>query len=63
MQRHDLIYTFCLHASQVLVSLGDFARALILLRESSLLEPDCPLPYVNAARAYLGMNDLVTARR
>lgn len=48
---------------KVLVSLGDFARALALLRRSSVLQEDCPLPYVNAARAYLGMNDLVAARR
>lgn len=48
---------------QVLTGLGDFARALGLLRESSSLEPDNPLPFLNAARTYLAMNDVATARR
>ena len=50
-------------AAQVVISMGDFARGLKLLKSSASLDPECPIPYVNAARAYLGMNDLVAARR
>lgn len=49
--------------AQVVISMGDFARGLKLLKSSASLDPECPIPYVNAARAYLGMNDLVAARR
>ncbi|CAM9122880.1 unnamed protein product [Ascophyllum nodosum] len=49
--------------AEVLVSMGDYARGLELLKRSAALDPECPLPYVNGARAYLGMNDLVAARR
>ena len=45
------------------MSMGDYARGLELLKRSAALDPECPLPYVNGARAYLGMNDLVAARR
>lgn len=51
------------HSAQVVISMGDFARGLKLLKSSASLDPECPIPYVNAARAYLGMNDLVAARR
>lgn len=51
------------HPLQVLISIGNFARGLELLKRSASLDPECPLPYVNGARAYLGMNDLVAARR
>lgn len=50
-------------AGQVVISMGDFARGLKLLKSSASLDQECPIPYVNAARAYLGMNDLVAARR
>lgn len=50
-------------ADQVVISMGDFARGLKLLKSSASLDQECPIPYVNAARAYLGMNDLVAARR
>ncbi|CAM9578949.1 unnamed protein product [Sphacelaria rigidula] len=63
LQRFPESCEVLLFFAEILVGLGDFARALSLLRQSSSLEPDCPLPYVNAARAYLGMNDLLAARR
>ncbi|CAM9796841.1 unnamed protein product [Choristocarpus tenellus] len=49
--------------SEILTQLGDFSRALGLLRRAAAAEPQSPLPFVNAARAYLGMNDLISARR
>lgn len=60
-----LIVILNLHkrSTQVVISLGDFSRGLKLLKSSASLDPECPIPYVNAARAYLGMNDLVAARR
>lgn len=58
-------YVLHLHkrATQVVISMGDFARGLKMLKSSASLDPECPIPYVNAARAYLGMNDLAAARR
>lgn len=49
--------------SQVLISMGDFGKGLDYLRQAASLDPECPIPYVNAARAYLGMNDTKAARR
>ncbi|CAM9113237.1 unnamed protein product [Ectocarpus sp. 13 AM-2016] len=49
--------------AEVLISMGDFKRGLEFLRTAASLDPECPVPYVNAARAYLGMNDTKAARR
>ena len=43
--------------------MGDFSKGLEYLKQAAVLDPKCPIPYVNAARAYLGMNDIKTARR
>lgn len=43
--------------------MGDFKKGLEFLRTAASLDPECPVPYVNAARAYLGMNDTKAARR
>lgn len=50
-------------SAQVLISMGDFSKGLEYLKQAAALDPECPIPYVNAARAYLGMNDTKTARR
>ena len=50
-------------SAQVLISMGDFSKGLEYLKQAAALDPECPIPYVNAARAYLGMNDINTARR
>lgn len=63
VQLSSFAVTFLVGTRQILVSMGDFARGLELLKRSAVLDPECPLPYANAARAYLGMNDLVAARR
>ncbi|KAG5180517.1 hypothetical protein JKP88DRAFT_349586 [Tribonema minus] len=49
--------------SEVLTHLGDFAGALALLAAAAAKDPSCPLPYVNAGRAFTGMGDLPSARR
>ncbi|CAB1105957.1 unnamed protein product [Ectocarpus sp. CCAP 1310/34] len=49
--------------AEVLISMGDFKKGLEFLRTAASLDPECPVPYVNAARAYLGMNDTKAARR
>lgn len=43
--------------------MGDFKKGLEFLHTAASLDPECPIPYVNAARAYLGMNDTKAARR
>ena len=46
-----------------MISMGDFGKGLEYLKQAASLDPECPIPYVNAARAYLGMNDTKAARR
>ncbi|CAM9129653.1 unnamed protein product [Ectocarpus sp. 4 AP-2014] len=55
----EVLYFF----AEVLISMGDFKKGLEFLCTAASLDPECPVPYVNAARAYLGMNDTKAARR
>ncbi|CAN0169982.1 unnamed protein product [Pylaiella littoralis] len=49
--------------AEVLISMGDFRKGLECLKQASSADPECPIPYVNAARGYLAMNDTSAARR
>jgi tetratricopeptide (TPR) repeat protein len=61
-QEHPNCLEAKLFYSEVLTHLGDFATALSVLSEAASCDPSCPIPYVNAARAYLSMNDTRSAR-
>jgi uncharacterized protein HemY len=52
-----------LFRSEVMTQFGDFAGALALMQSASQLDPTCPLPYVNAGRAFTAMGDLASARK
>ncbi|CAM9696216.1 unnamed protein product [Chrysoparadoxa australica] len=44
--------------AEVLTQLGDFGTALSVVSNATAVNDDCPLPFVNAGRAYMAMNDL-----
>jgi hypothetical protein len=52
-----------LFRSEVMTQFGDFAGALALMQSAAQLDLTCPLPYVNAGRAFTAMGDLASARK
>jgi predicted Zn-dependent protease len=60
---HTKCNQVALFRSEVMTQFGDFAGALSLMQSASQLDPSCPLPYVNAGRAFTAMGDLASARK
>jgi len=42
---------------EILTQVGNFKKALELYQSAAAISPECPLPFVNAGRAYISLND------
>ncbi|KAM3567056.1 hypothetical protein VYU27_010793, partial [Nannochloropsis oceanica] len=59
--KHPSSLEVLLYHGDVLALRGDLQGAMTRFAQAAAVDPSCPLPYVNAARAFLSVRDVIKA--